>query len=113
LVLMTFVPLLAQISPGWIYRNDERDFLDSQPALDALLAFNCIVNVLESLEVNESIEFLFRRKPRTGACLVLADPSHEVVGDACVQGLRTVRHDVDEVHRSFAQKNALRMTSRR
>src|ERR1700682_4702605 len=101
---MTLIPLLAQISPRWIDRNDEGDFLDSQPSLDALLAFNCVVNVLESLEVNESIEFVFRRKPRTGPCLVVADPSHEVIGNTGGQGLRTVRHDVDEVHRSFAQR---------
>src|SRR3979411_871120 len=36
LVLMTLAPLLAQSSPGRIDRNDERDFLDSQPTLDAL-----------------------------------------------------------------------------
>jgi hypothetical protein len=34
--------------------------------------------------------------------LVLMTPVPKIVGDADVQGLRAVRHDVDKVHRSFA-----------
>jgi len=51
------------------FTEAERDFLGSQPALDALLAFNCIVNVLEALEINESVEFVFRSESRTGSVL--------------------------------------------
>jgi len=82
---MTLVPLLAQVAPGRIERNDKCNFLDSQPALDALLALNCVANVFESLEVDEPVEFVFRGKSRTGSSLVLADPSHEIVGNAYVQ----------------------------
>ncbi len=102
LVLMTLEPLLAQVSPTWIDRNDERSFLDAQPAFDALLAFGCVTDVFESLEVNESVEFVFRRKSRGDACFVFSHPSEETVGDADVQSPRTVRHDVDKIHRSFA-----------
>jgi hypothetical protein len=49
---MTLVPLRAQVFPLWVDRNDEGAFLDSQPALDALLAFNCVANVFEALEIN-------------------------------------------------------------
>ena len=38
----------------------EGDFLDSQPAFDALLAFDCVMNVVEALEVDEAVEFVFR-----------------------------------------------------
>jgi hypothetical protein len=102
LVLMSLVPLLAQIFPGWIDRNDESNFLDAQPALDTLLAFDGVVNVFESLEINKPVEFVFCGEFRAGSCLVFTDPPREIVGDAYVQSPRTVRHDVDKIHRSFA-----------
>jgi hypothetical protein len=42
---MTLVPLLAQVSPAWVDRNDERSFLDSKPAFDELLAFIRVVDI--------------------------------------------------------------------
>jgi hypothetical protein len=77
-------------------------FSISQPALDALLAFDCVVYVLEALEIDEAVEFVFCGESRASFSLVLAYPSHEIAGDARVQGLRAVRHDVDKIHRSFA-----------
>jgi hypothetical protein len=32
--------------------KNEGDFLDSQPALDALFVFDCVVNVFETLEID-------------------------------------------------------------
>lgn len=81
---MTLVPLLAQIFPGWISRNDEGNFLDSQPALYALLAFDCVVNVFEALEVDEPVELVLGGESRADSSLVLADSSHEIVRDADV-----------------------------
>jgi hypothetical protein len=60
---MTLVPLFAQIFPRWIDRNDKCDLLHSQPALDALLAFDCVVNVLDALEMNERSSLYFAVNP--------------------------------------------------
>jgi hypothetical protein len=62
----------------------------------------CIVNVFEALEIDEPIKLVFGGKSRTGSSLVFSHSAHEIVRDADVQGLRTVRHDVHKVHRSFA-----------
>jgi len=83
---MTFVPVVAQIPPRRIYRRDQRDFLDSQPALDALLALNCVVYIFEALKIDEAVELVFRGESRTDSCFVFSHPPHEIVGDACVQG---------------------------
>jgi len=63
LVLMTLRPPLAQVSPTGINRIDKCSFPDPQPAFDALLAFDCVVDIPEVLEVHEPIEFVFCAKP--------------------------------------------------
>jgi hypothetical protein len=60
------------------------NFLDSQPALDALFAFNGVVNILEALEVDKPVEFVLRGESRADSCFVLADSSQKIVGDAYV-----------------------------
>src|ERR1700689_953286 len=99
---MTFVPPLAQILPGRIHGHDEGDFLDSQPALDALLAFDCVVDVFEALEIQEPVKLVFDGKSWADSCFVSSRSAREIVGDADVQSPLTVRHDVDKIHRSFA-----------
>jgi hypothetical protein len=52
--------------------KNEGDFLDSQPALDALFVFDCVVNVFETLEIDESVKFVFGGESRADSCFVLA-----------------------------------------
>src|SRR5271169_3854337 len=57
---MLFEPLPAQVFPLRIHGHHQRDFLDPEPALDSLLAFDGIANVLEAFEINQTIQFVFR-----------------------------------------------------
>jgi hypothetical protein len=77
-------------------------FLILNQPLDALLPLNCIVNLLESLEIDKAIKVVSGGESRAGSSLVFPHSADEIVSDANVQSLRTVRHYTNKVHRSFA-----------
>jgi hypothetical protein len=56
------VPILAQISPRGVFKDDESNLLDAQPAFNLLLARNSVANILEVLEVYEAVEFVMPAK---------------------------------------------------
>ena len=76
---------LRQVFPGWIEGNNEGDFLDSQLALDALLALDCVMKVFEAPEIHEPVELVLRGESRAASHFAFADPPHQIVGDADVQ----------------------------
>jgi len=113
--LVASKPLFAEILSVGIDGNDQRNLLDPQQSLDLLLAFNRISDVLKSLEIHKSINFVLTCKLRTDSRLVLAHSAYKIAGNARVERLRSIRHDVNKVrfrrtrvHRSFA---SLRMTN--
>ena len=92
-----FVPLLAQVRPRRIDRNDQGNLLDPQPAFDSLLALDRVVDILEAFKIYEAIELIFRGEAGTDPHFVLTHPADEIVGNARVESFRPVGHDVDEV----------------
>jgi len=97
LKFMPLEPLQTQIPPSGIDGNDQRNLLNSQPALDFFLAFNCTVYILEALEVNETVDLVLCGKPRSTSHLVLAHTSNEAIRDAGIERLRPICDDVNEV----------------
>ncbi len=97
LVLVSFVPIGAQVFPLGIYGNDERDFLDSQPAFDLLFALDGVAYVVEAFEIHQAVELVLGGEAGADPEFVLARPADETVGDSGVERFRAVGHDVDEV----------------
>ena len=81
---MAFVPSVAEVAPGGIYGDNERDLLDSEPAFDPFLTIDGRADITEPLEVDETVKFVAGCKFRAGAFLVLPDASVQAVGDAGV-----------------------------
>jgi hypothetical protein len=81
---MAFVPSLAEVAPGGIYGDNERDLLDSEPAFDPFLTIDGRADIAEPLEVDEAVKFVAGCKLRAGAFLVLTNASVQAVGDAGV-----------------------------
>jgi hypothetical protein len=79
------------------------------------------VNVAESLEVDQTINFVAEGEAGCESVLVFEDALLQIAGHADVEGLRAVGEDVDvvEMHRSFVGRlsrseslRCLRMTAR-
>ena len=94
---MSLIPLLAEISPCRVHRDDESNLLDSQPAFDLLFALDRVVNILKAFEVSEAIEFVFRGEAGSSAHFVFAHSTDEIVCNSRIECFEPVSHDVDEV----------------
>jgi hypothetical protein len=55
---MMLKPLLAQVAPGRVHRDNQSDLLDPQPAFDFLLPLNRVADIFKAFEVNQAVEFL-------------------------------------------------------
>ena len=97
LVLVSFVPLRAQVLPLGIHGDDQRNLLDSKPALDSFLAFDGVAYIVKAFEIRQTVKLVLCCE--TGAALefVLTHSADEAVCDPGVKRFRAVRHDVDEV----------------
>src|SRR6266542_5311816 len=89
--------LLAQVRPFRVRCLDECHFPLTPPSLDLLLPRDCRPDVRGGLEIHETIDPIFRSESGNEGIPVLEHPAGEIVRDACVKGLRTVRGYVDEV----------------
>src|SRR5258708_17316345 len=96
LVLVSFVPRGAQVLPLGIHGNDQRDFLDSQPAFDLLFALDGIAYVVEAFEIPQAVELVLGGEAGADPEFVLARLADETVGASCVERFRAVGLDVDE-----------------
>ncbi len=112
---MPFMPFLTQVPPLRIDENNQVYLLAAQPAFNLLLAFDRIADVFKALEIQEPIEPVLPREIRSISALVFPHPPQQITGQARVERLRSLRHDVNEIcpcrtglHRSFA---TLRMTN--
>src|SRR5260370_17219041 len=97
LVVVRFGPRGGQVLPLGIHGNDQRDFLDSQPAFDLLFALDGVAYVVEAFEIHQAVELVLGGEAGADPEFVLARPADETVGDSGVEGFRAVGHDVDEV----------------
>jgi hypothetical protein len=107
--LVAPVPLLNQIPPFWIDGNDQIDFLAAEPALDLLLALDRVADIFNAFELYQPMNPILGREAGPKSRLVLSHSLNQIAGDAGVERLRSIRHDVSEVcswrtwlHRSFA-----------
>ena len=82
---MSLIPLLAEISPCRVHRDDESNLPDSQPAFDLLFALDCVVNILEAFKVCEAIDFVFRGEAGSSAHFVLSHSTDEIVCNARIK----------------------------
>jgi hypothetical protein len=97
LVLVALIPLCAQVFPLGIHRDDQRDFLDSQPSLDLLFALDGVAYVVKAFEVRQAVDLIFRGEAGAGSAFLFLRSAYETVCNSGVKGFRAVRHDVDEV----------------
>ena len=111
---MPVVPPVTQIAPSRIYRDNQLNLLDPEPAFDPLLAVNRVAHVVKTLVINESINLVPLAEFRSVSKLVFLNASAKVVRNPNVERLGPVCQDVNAVaavvagvHRSFA---SLRMT---
>src|SRR5260370_38195217 len=90
LVLVSFVPLGAQVLPLGIHGNDQRDFLDSQPTFDLLFALDGVAYVVEPFEIHQAVELVLGGEAGADPESVLARPAAETVGASGVQAFRAL-----------------------
>ena len=62
LKLVALIPLLTQVLPLWIDRNDQRNLLNPQQTFNLLLALNRVTDILEALNVNQAASLYFAAK---------------------------------------------------
>jgi hypothetical protein len=60
LKLGALIPLLTQVLPLWIDRNDQCNLLNPQQTFNLLLALNRVTDILEALKVNQAVELVLR-----------------------------------------------------
>jgi hypothetical protein len=87
---MAFVPSLTQIAPRRIHGNNQLKFLDPKPALDLLLAVDCVAYVVETFVVNEPVDLVPLAKLRPDSGLVSPNSAAEIICDSNVKRLGAI-----------------------
>jgi hypothetical protein len=64
------VPFRAEIAPSGILRDDQGDFLDSQPTFNLLLLGDGIVYILKALKVDQSVQLVLKAESGSDAPFV-------------------------------------------
>jgi hypothetical protein len=78
--------------------DDQRNLLDAQPTFDLSLAADGILDVLETLEINQAVDLVASSEgARIARGLVLPDAEFQVIGDASVETVKAVAQEVDVV----------------
>lgn len=90
-------PVGAEITPRWIKRNDELNFLHPEPTFDLFLSIDRLRHLVEALVVNQPIDFVFFAELRTSALLVLPDSAWKIVRHPDIESFGAIRHDVDKI----------------
>jgi hypothetical protein len=86
LELVRLVPFGAQVLPLGVHGDDQRYFLDSQPAFDLLFAFDGVAYVFEAFEIHQAVELVLRAEGGADAEFVFVDPPYETVGNRRCRG---------------------------
>jgi hypothetical protein len=87
----------GEVFPGWVVGFDERDFFFAGEVLQVFLAGDGIVDVLESFEVDKTVNFVFCGEIVCRPFAVFVEATAEIVGDANVEGAGAAGEDVDVV----------------
>jgi hypothetical protein len=79
------IPARAQVAPCGILCDDHRDLLDAKEALDLFFSRDGVADVLETLEVNQLVQFVMLAELRSGVVFVFPDATKKIVGNTRVQ----------------------------
>ena len=91
---MTGEPLSGEIFPGGIAAFDQADLLHSAPALELLLAVNCLRHVVERFVIHQPMASILFGKALNEPILVFEHSSAQVVRHPDVDHARLAADDV-------------------
>ena len=94
---MPLVPLLTQIAPRRIHRNNQLNLLIPEPPLDPLLAVNRVAHIIEAFVINQPIDLVPLAEFRSIPKLVFPNPPAEVIRNAGVERLGAVCENINAV----------------
>src|SRR5665213_2073760 len=89
------LPVHRHILPGGILRLDQRNLSRAIPALQLRLARNCVLYVLESLEINQAINLVPRGKRARLFTTMLKYANQQIARNPDVQSPRSTGKNVD------------------
>ena len=87
----------CEVDPGWVYSGDQRELFSPCEVLEIFLAGDCVVDVLETFDIDEAMDAVAPGETVVFAFTVLGDAAGEVAGDADVEGSGAAAEDVDVV----------------
>ena len=96
-------PFSRQIQPVRIEELDQRNFLRSPPALELLFAVDRLLNLIERLPVQQTLDLIFVRESFDTVKFVLKDTFTQVACHADVESSRKAAHDVRVVRPSLVR----------
>jgi hypothetical protein len=90
-------PLFGKIFPPGIFRFDQINLFDPQPAFQLLLSSNRWVNVVEAFVVDQAITVIFAGESLDLAALMLHGTAVNAVRHTDVERAGATGYDVDEI----------------